>query len=356
MKIDKIIKMKRIEKNLTQEQLSSMLGISTAAISKWESGHSYPDITLLPRLARILNVDLNTLLSFKENLDKKEVSYIINKLSEELMTIGFDTVYDKSMDLISEYPNDDFLVYHIATILKGGLLFAHLDKSKKDLYSEEVSSLYMSLINSDDEEIKNGVKLNIIGESIEKADYDQAEEILNSLPDYHRNKKIYQAMLYSKKGDIQKSFEIYEGELLNNASSITTILASMIELAVKNNDLSDAKYYADLSSKTVDDFNLWKYTKYVAHMQYGISTKDKEMTINSLKSVFSSFENSWDLSESVLYKHMEFKGNSDEYLSNFKAMFIKTMTESEEFDFLRDDDRFIQMLNQSNQTEVSLND
>ena len=68
MKINLIIKNKRIEQNLTQEQLASSLGVSTPAVNKWEKGVSYPDITLLSPLARLLKVDLNTLLSFNEEL------------------------------------------------------------------------------------------------------------------------------------------------------------------------------------------------------------------------------------------------------------------------------------------------
>jgi len=37
--------------NKTQEQLADYVGISIAAVSKWETGQSYPDITLLPSIA-----------------------------------------------------------------------------------------------------------------------------------------------------------------------------------------------------------------------------------------------------------------------------------------------------------------
>lgn len=50
MKINEIIKTKRIEKGLTQEQVANILNISTPAVNKWESGISHPDITLLPAL------------------------------------------------------------------------------------------------------------------------------------------------------------------------------------------------------------------------------------------------------------------------------------------------------------------
>ena len=41
----------RKELSMTQEQLAQELGITAQAVSKWETGQSYPDITLLPKLA-----------------------------------------------------------------------------------------------------------------------------------------------------------------------------------------------------------------------------------------------------------------------------------------------------------------
>lgn len=68
MKINEIIRQKRLEKGLTQEQVANYLGVSTPAVNKWEKGATYPDIVLLPVLARLLDTDLNTLLSFKLKL------------------------------------------------------------------------------------------------------------------------------------------------------------------------------------------------------------------------------------------------------------------------------------------------
>ena len=68
MKINQIIRQRRRELSLTQEQVAAYLGVSTPAVNKWEKGSTYPDITLLPALARLLRTDLNTLLSFQEDL------------------------------------------------------------------------------------------------------------------------------------------------------------------------------------------------------------------------------------------------------------------------------------------------
>ena len=45
---------KRREKGITQEQLAEFVGVTKASVSKWETGQSLPDLTLLPCPRRIL--------------------------------------------------------------------------------------------------------------------------------------------------------------------------------------------------------------------------------------------------------------------------------------------------------------
>lgn len=52
----------RKEKQITQEQLAQAMGVTNQAVSKWESGQSYPDISLLPRLAAYFQVTVDELL------------------------------------------------------------------------------------------------------------------------------------------------------------------------------------------------------------------------------------------------------------------------------------------------------
>lgn len=58
-----IIKKLREEKNLTQSQLAEKLSVSDKAVSKWETGRGYPDITLIEPMAEILGVSVIELLS-----------------------------------------------------------------------------------------------------------------------------------------------------------------------------------------------------------------------------------------------------------------------------------------------------
>ncbi len=67
LKIGNRIKEKRRERNLTQEELASMLGVTKAAVSKWENEESYPDITLLPQIAQLFHMTMDDLFDFDPN-------------------------------------------------------------------------------------------------------------------------------------------------------------------------------------------------------------------------------------------------------------------------------------------------
>ena len=59
LKVGSNIKRLRIAKNITQEQLSVAMNVTGAAVSKWERGETYPDITLLQPLAYFFGVTLD---------------------------------------------------------------------------------------------------------------------------------------------------------------------------------------------------------------------------------------------------------------------------------------------------------
>ena len=68
MTIGKRIAALRRDKNLKQDDLAQMLEVSPQAVSKWENDQTCPDISLLPKLAKILGVSVDELLSGKQEL------------------------------------------------------------------------------------------------------------------------------------------------------------------------------------------------------------------------------------------------------------------------------------------------
>ncbi len=87
IKIGKFISKCRKEKNLTQMQLAEKLGITDRAISKWETGKSLPDSSIMLELCEMLGITVNDLLSgevvtmsnYNEKLEKNLISMIKEK-------------------------------------------------------------------------------------------------------------------------------------------------------------------------------------------------------------------------------------------------------------------------------------
>jgi len=68
MNIGSNIKQLRQRMNLTQEQVANKLGVSYQAVSKWEVGANTPDIALLPDIANLFGVSIDSL--FSDNIDE----------------------------------------------------------------------------------------------------------------------------------------------------------------------------------------------------------------------------------------------------------------------------------------------
>ena len=115
MRIGEQIKNYRKTEGLTQEQVANYLGVSTPAVNKWEKGNTYPDISLLPALARLLKIDMNELFSFREELTEKEIGQFVNELSEVSLD-SFTEAFEMASRKIQEYPHCDLLIYTIATV------------------------------------------------------------------------------------------------------------------------------------------------------------------------------------------------------------------------------------------------
>lgn len=64
LKTGEVISKRRKEQRFTQNQLAEVLGISFQAVSKWENGMAYPDIEMLPKLAKALNTTVDALLGY----------------------------------------------------------------------------------------------------------------------------------------------------------------------------------------------------------------------------------------------------------------------------------------------------
>lgn len=72
-----VIKKLRENKKMTQEELADKLFVSSKAVSKWETGQGFPDISLLESLAQALDISVIELLSGEDIQNKNQSSNML---------------------------------------------------------------------------------------------------------------------------------------------------------------------------------------------------------------------------------------------------------------------------------------
>ncbi len=344
MKINEIIKEKRKELELTQEQVAEYLGVSTPAVSKWEKGSTYPDITILPSLARLLKVDLNTLLSFNDDLTEKEIGNFINKIAAMIQEKGYEIGFQTAMEKIQEYSTCDLLICKLAQVLDGALFIFGVDNKKQ--YEVDIEKLYERVADSKNHDIKNQANSMLIYKYMERKEYEKAQALLDSLPSSTFDKKWMQSRLYIKQEKLKEASELLESKLMTSASDIQSTLLVMMEIAHKENRLEDASYFADISEKTAKIFDLCEYCSYVANFQLSLMQKDAEKCISILKPMLNSMLKNWDINSSMLYKHIKTKNEEESVGQQMLPGLLKEIENDKEFDFLKSNEDFIKIMNE----------
>lgn len=93
----------RHEKKITQEELASYVGVSKAAVSKWESGVSFPDITLLPKLATYFNVSIDELIGYEPQLTGEQIKELYCQLKNTFANEKFEVAMAECRELEKKY-------------------------------------------------------------------------------------------------------------------------------------------------------------------------------------------------------------------------------------------------------------
>ena len=135
MEIGNKIKQLRNKSGLTQEQLATKLGISPQSVSKWETGTTMPDITLLPTLAGELGVTIDDLfdLTVEQKLHRIERRMDIEEEFSPTVFKEYEAFLQNQLD-----ENRD--KYKILNLL------AHLYHHRILSYSRKVSKLNWNII------------------------------------------------------------------------------------------------------------------------------------------------------------------------------------------------------------------
>lgn len=336
MQIHEIIRTRRTALGLTQEQLAGKLGVSAPAVNKWERGNSYPDITLLPVLARTLRVDLNTLLSFREDLTETEIAEFLNRLYEVSRTEGCGAAFSLAEEKLRQFPNSDALAYSAAGLLEGLLtLFPGTDETARPGREDFVAGLYEQAAQSADPKIREWATYTVASRCIARGDLDRAEALLDQISNTHRDKRELLSALRRKQGRTEEAWTLLERELFDRAHGIQTTLLSLIEMAQAEGDRQRAQGFCDAARRAGEALDLSDYAVLSAPFQLA-AEQDGPAALDLLDRLLHSLTVPWDLSASPLYRHLATKEAAGEAQSVLLEPLLDQVEADPDCAFLRE--------------------
>ena len=117
---DKIRELRRKE-GRTQEALADALGVTSQAVSRWESNGSYPDMEIIPSLANFFGISIDELFGYNnERLQK--LNGLIDKITNmNSQNNGEDVCMDECIRLaregVAEFPGNEKMMFCLASVL-----------------------------------------------------------------------------------------------------------------------------------------------------------------------------------------------------------------------------------------------
>lgn len=337
MQIGQVIRKYRKDKNMTQEEMANRLGVTAPAVNKWENGNSLPDIMLLSPIARLLNITLDTLLSFQEELTAEEINSFIYEMDSRFKNETYDEVFKWAKGIVATYPNCEQLIWQIAVVLDVRRLTDEVPNQER--YDDYICNCYTSVLDSEDEDLRTRAADSLFGFYSRKGQYDKAEEYLSYYSLQNPERKRKQADIYCKTDRFEEAYKAYEELLFSYYGMISLTLNSIYVLAMQENDMERAQMLVEKQSKLAELFEMGGYHESSCRLELAVARKDVDATIEIMEKMLSSIDNIDDFRNSPLYKHMSFKEKREEFVAELKNKMIDSFRNEEVFGFLKDDKR-----------------
>lgn len=338
MQIGEVIRKYRKEKQMTQEEMAKRLGVSAPAVNKWENGNSFPDITLLVPIARLLEINADTLLSFRENLEDEEINNLVETVKNRLKTDEYAEVFQWVKKKIEEYPNCEHLILWTTQVLDAHRTMHDVPNSQ--VYDKPIRDYYIRALESDEEDIRNTAAEALFYYYFNSKEYETSEQYLSYFSKENPERKRKLAMIYSRTERKEEAYKVYEELLFGGYQSLSMTFQQMYVLAMEEENLKKAHLLAEKLEQLAQLCEMGEYQAASGKLELAIVEKDVEATLQIVEKMFANVENITAFRESVLYEHMTFREVSEEVQKEIRENLIEMLQDEETFSYMKENERW----------------
>ena len=334
MQIGEVIRKYRKSADMTQEEMANRLGVTAPAVNKWENGNSYPDITLLAPIARLLGISTDELLSYHEELSSEEIQELVRTANTKFQEENYEDVFRWIKKELELYPNCEQLIWQMAVMLDANRLLKGLPDS--DDYDDYICSCYTRVLSSKDETLRYHAADSLFGFYMRKEEYETAGKYLQYLSVQNPERKRKQAEIYQKTGRIQEAYKTYEELLFAEYQVVSGILTGMYMLALQEHDSSKAHLLIEKQSGLARLFEMGKYYEISCRLDLAAFEKDAKNSAEIMSQMLDSVDDIFCFRNSPLYEHMTFKEPQANFIEKLKNNLILCFQDKETFNFLEE--------------------
>ncbi len=175
----------RIAKGITQEQFGYELGVTAQAVSRWENGATYPDITMLPVIADFFDVSMDELMGRERALDSKERNAFFEKINKMRDCGRYEDIlaaYDK---MLHKHPNDVYLL-----LGKAISLYRNFQEDQEASVAKEIISLCKKINCFNKPDMQCGANALLVRVYARTGEIEEARRLANELPSFEVGREL----------------------------------------------------------------------------------------------------------------------------------------------------------------------
>jgi len=342
LNMSETIRARRHALGMTQEQAAQRLGVTAAAVSKWELGASYPDVALLPALARLLGIDLNTLMGFEREPAWAQVSCMLQTVNDLAKERGIDAAIVKAQGILREYPSCGALLFGLAATIQGWMMMSGAPAEEREKYERLLESWYIRAADSADPEASEAAANLLALRYVARGETEAAQEMMNRLPKEPANPRWpLEVSLLLEKGERQQARKLIENTLFRRAGDVQQLLLRLIQAELEDGDARQAQKLADVTQEFVRLLAMHPYTGHAAQLMTALHRQDAQASVEQIRAMFDALQTPWTPGEGLLYAHSGVKkgGHVD-----MLAGIVREMRESAAYAFLQENAEFKALL------------
>ena len=234
---------------------------------------------------------------------------------------------------IREYPHCHLLLYQAASVLNAVVMFSAEEKNQE--HERQITRWLERAASGSTDNVRLPALYMLALRLMEKESYEEAEALLDQIPDGDIDKVLPMTTILSCQQDKDTAAFFLEGKILQAATRMQSYLYRLLDLEEQTGNSGRADQIAEITENMVSLFGLWPYGAAVPKLLLAISRKDATECLRCLDMALAEAQKPWNMKESPLYCRRPETPNAQEVGRRWSRALFSEIKDSEEYDFLR---------------------